>query len=164
MIKDIEFVLKQCIPCCKYAKSRTNEHPALSLKITGLLDRVSVDLTFGLSETEEGYKGIIVMIDHLSKYPYAVPIKTKSGSEIARHLFTFISMFGAPKEILSDQGKEFVNEVVKELLSTSGVDYRVTSTYMPRTNGVTKKFNGTLNLLTKTNKTGLNGSFRSSSL
>ena len=53
-------------------------------------------------------------------------------------------MFGHPKEMLSDQGKEFLNATVRELTQIAGIEHRVTSPYHPKTNGLTEKFNGTL--------------------
>jgi hypothetical protein len=85
-----------------------------------------------------------VITEYLTKYPYAVPIKTKSAVEIAEHLLQYICLFGPPKVLLSDQGTEFLNKVVDELLKTSGVEHKVTSAYHPQTNGLTERFNQTL--------------------
>ena len=49
-----------------------------------------------------------------------------------------------PKTILSDQGREFVNETVDKLLSKTGTEHRVTSAYHPNTNGLTERYNQTL--------------------
>ena len=82
--------------------------------------------------------------EYLSKYPYAVPIKSKRANEIASHLFRYISLFGPPKELLSDQGTEFLNAVVQHLSLVTGIERRITSPYNPRTNGLTERFNQTL--------------------
>lgn len=46
--------------------------------------------------------------------------------------------------MISDQGREFVNNVKKELLRLTGAEQRVTSAYHPQTNGLTERFNQTL--------------------
>jgi hypothetical protein len=46
-----------------------------------------MDLLFGLPMTKDSFKGILVIAEYLSKFPYAVPIKSKEAIEIARHLF-----------------------------------------------------------------------------
>ena len=81
------------------------EHPAQSLPITGIFDRIGIDLVLGLPETPSGYIGMLVITEYLSKYPFVYPIRTKTASEIASKLIQYISLFGAPKEILSDQGR-----------------------------------------------------------
>jgi hypothetical protein len=117
MLKDIEYIIKTCMICLRHQTSATQNHPALALPITGIFDRIGIDCVFGLPETNDGFKGILVITEYLTKYPYAIPLKSKTAREIAGHLFTYISLFGPPKEILSDQGKEFLNEVVDEVLT-----------------------------------------------
>jgi hypothetical protein len=45
--------------------------------------------------------------------------------------------FGFPGVMISDQGREFCNKLVDELLNLSGTDHRVTSAYHPQSNGMT---------------------------
>eukprot|EP00047_Mylnosiga_fluctuans_P007077 m.3996 g.3996 ORF g.3996 m.3996 type:complete len:143 (-) comp1696_c0_seq1:25-453(-) len=56
--------------------------------------------------------GHVVIVESLSKFPVVFVIHSKTADEISRHLFSFIAMFGPPAEIISDQGSEFVNQVV----------------------------------------------------
>ena len=46
--------------------------------------------------------------------------------------------------LISDQGREFVNKVKAELFALTGTEHRVTSAYHPQTNGLTERFNQTL--------------------
>jgi len=108
------------------------------------MERVGIDLVLGLPLTESGYNGILVITEYLSKYPYAVPIRSKSAKEIARHLWHYFCLFGPDKELLSDCGKEFLNEVISEMLLQIGTIRRHTSVYLPHCNGLTEKYNGTL--------------------
>ena len=117
-------------------------NPAQALVVTGIFDRVGIDLVFGLPETAEGYVGIMVLTDYLTKYPFARPIKSKTALEIARTLGVYLPVW--PTEKLSDQGKELNNSVVDKLLKLTGIEHKVTSAYNPRTNGLTERFNQTL--------------------
>ena len=144
MKQEVEETIDNCLPCARHSNGRKLAHELHNLPITGIFDRVGIDCVFGFPETIEGYKGILVITEYLTKYPYAVPIKSKTAHEIATHLLQYISLFGPPKTILSDQGTEFVNQVVDELLKTSGVEHKVTSAYHPQTNGLTERFNQTL--------------------
>ena len=63
---------------------------------------------------------------------------------MARKLFIYMSIFGPPKVLLSDQGKEFLNQIVNNLATVCGAERRVTSPYKPSTNGLTERFNETL--------------------
>ena len=59
------------------------------------------------------------------------------------HNFTYqiFCRFGCPKIIISDQDREFVNEVSKHLFAKTQTQHRVTSAYHPQTNGLTERFN-----------------------
>ena len=49
-----------------------------------------------------------------------------------------------PTVVISDQGHEFVNQVETELLGLTGTQYRIATAYHPQTNGLTERFNQTL--------------------
>lgn len=144
MIQDIERIIGNCDQCKRNQKSIVYNHPANALEITRIFDRVGIDLILGLPETEEGFNGIMVITEYLSKYPLAKPIKSKNAEEIALILFEYICLFGPHKIVLSDQGTEFNNKLIDALLNLSGSERRVTSAYNPRTNGQTERFNQTL--------------------
>ena len=70
-----------------------------------------MDLVGKLTKTKDGNSYICVMIDYLTKWPQAYALKSKRAEEVADCLSKFFYQFEAPKRILTDQGKEFVNEV-----------------------------------------------------
>ena len=143
MAQDIQEVIDKCLTCVRHQKVQTKRQPAIALQVDGIFDRIGMDIVLGLPKTQRGFKGVLVITEYLSKYPYAVPIKQKSAEEVAKHLLTYISIFGPPKIILTDQGTEFVNETVDKLIQGAGVEHRITSPYHPQTNGLTERFNGT---------------------
>ena len=51
---------------------------------------------------------------------------------------------GCPWIILSDQGREFVNQLTTYLFEKTNTEHRITSAYHPQTNGLTERFNLTL--------------------
>jgi len=144
MLDDIRNVIKQCLPCQRNNKMVVKYHPAIAIKVGNVFDRIQVDLVLGLMETPDGYIGILVIIESLTKFPYAKPIKSKTAKEIARLLLEFFSIFGTAKEILSDQGREFVNDIIAQMKNNMGFEHTITSAYNPRTNGLTERLNQTL--------------------
>ena len=101
---------------CSKSKGSRFKSPGIAIPISGIFDRVGVDLVFGLNETPEGYKGIIVMTDAFTKFPWAKPIKSKNAIEIAERIKEYICLFGPMKVLLSDFGLEFNNELVDTML------------------------------------------------
>ena len=122
----------------------------MSLEINSVFDKVAVYLVFGLPQSKDGNKGILVIVDFVSKYPYAKPIKSKTMNEIAMLFYEYITMFGPPREIMSDQGKEFVNSLLREINQISGTKHSTTSSYFARSNGQAEIMNkNIMNVLRK---------------
>jgi hypothetical protein len=137
-------IICNCTECLKHKRVKINEHPAIAIHIHKIMERNGIDSAFGLPLTEEGFHGVLEIIEYLSKYPYAVSIKSKNAEEISEHLFIFISMFGPPEEIMHDQGKEFLNTTVQQLLKNIGTENLITTSYHPRTYGLCEKENQTI--------------------
>ena len=79
-----------------------------------------------------------VIVDHFTRYTRAYVIATKT-------LFKeFISIFGAPKRILTDQGKAFTSEVEEQLCSQFRISQSTTTAYHPQGNGQVKPAHQTL--------------------
>ena len=139
--RDVELVVLSCGICARFAPQRVHEHPARALDIPSLFHRVGMDLVLGLPLTVRGNVGVLVLTEYLSKWVVVFPVVSKEAAVIARHLLTYCTMFGPPHEIISDQGREFVNATVAHLCSALGVNRRVTSPYHPRTDGQVERTN-----------------------
>lgn len=144
MFRDVTRVCKACATCHSVNASEHVDSPARPTTVSRLFEKVGMDLVLGFPEDDEGHCGCLVLTEYLSKYPMVYPIKSKSAEEIAKCLLDYIGFFGPPEVIVSDQGTEFVNAVVRTLLQATGVEQRVTSSYFPRSNGHTERFNQTL--------------------
>ena len=71
--------------------------------------------------------------------------KDQKALTAARTLYEgFISIFGAPKRILTDQGKAFTSEVVEQLCSQFGISQSTTTAYHPQGNGQVERAHQTL--------------------
>ena len=65
-------------------------------------------------------------MDHFTKFHVIYPLKTKSADEVAtKFRDRVLGYFGAPKRFHSDNGKEFVNEVLHKLLEKWNPDITV---------------------------------------
>lgn len=88
-----------------------------------------------------GHKYILTVIDVLSKYAWGLPLKTKSGGEVA-NAFRRIFRHRCPKNLQTDQGKEFYNSDVQKLLTKHGINHY--STYSVMKASIVERFNRTL--------------------
>ena len=76
---------------------------------------VGMDLIGPFRPTAMGYQFVLTMTDYFSKYVEAVPIKDRSAVSVARGIYEVYCRQGAPVHVISDQGKEFINQVYIEL-------------------------------------------------
>lgn len=80
---------------------------------------------------------------YFSKWPELIPLREKTGKSVANALFKLFTRYGCPEVIISDQGREFNNQIEKRLMELTGVHHRVTSAYHPQANGLVEKQNST---------------------
>ena len=87
----------------------------------------------------------ITFIDLYSGWPEAFAVPDKSADNIAHLLIdeTF-PRFGAPLQIISDNGTENVNSIVKETMEALNIDHVTTSFYHPQGNAKIEMFHRTL--------------------
>ena len=55
---------------------------------------------------------------------------------MAAFLYSMILRHGCPQEIVTDQGREFCNQLVDELEKHTGFKHKITSAYHPQSNGL----------------------------
>ena len=93
---------------------QTTEIPKKSLA------KVSIDLIVELPVSHSGNKNILVMTDHLSGWPIATAIPDKEATTIANAIYKdLVLVHGFQEILLSDNGKEFTNDLLVICLSRS---------------------------------------------
>ncbi|XP_046350717.2 uncharacterized protein LOC124131476 [Haliotis rufescens] len=74
----------------------------------------------------------------------------KSADSVADFLYKTVCRLGCFDILISDQGREFINTIIDNLMTKLGTEHRVSSTYHPQTNGQRERDNRTLkNALSK---------------
>jgi transposase InsO family protein len=91
------------------------------------------------------YKEVLVVRDLASgKILFTLPAETRDAElvrDVLKHLFL---SHGAPLVLKSDNGKELIAEVVKDLLDEYGVEPLLSPEYYPQYNGAIEAGNGSL--------------------
>ncbi|CAM5159789.1 unnamed protein product [Eretmochelys imbricata] len=110
-----------------------------------------MDIVGPLSKTtRSGKKYILVVVDFATRYPEAVPLASIEADTVADALLTIFSRVGFPKEVLTDQGSNFMSALLRCLWEKCGVQHNWASAYHPQSNGLVERFNGTLKMMLKT--------------
>ena len=105
-------------------------------------DRIVMDILDVCDPTPDGYRYILVITDYFSKWSEAFPIKNKCADTVADILVEKIILrFGMPLVILSDQGREFENGLMKSLCSLLVCTKIRTAPYHLDLDGMIERFN-----------------------
>ena len=144
MNADVDDWIKRCDRCIKRKTPANTRAPLVSIVTSQPMELVCMDY-LTLEASKGGYQHILVITDHFTKYAIAIPTKNQSAKVTAESLFNgFITHYGFPKRIHSDQGANFESKIIKELCSLTGMVKSRTSPYHPAGNGITERFNRTL--------------------
>jgi len=82
-----------------------------------VIDRVAVDLVGPIfAATEKGYKYILSMVDYATRYPEAQPLKDIHTETVAEVLVNMFARVRIPREILRDQGSQFISSVIRKFV------------------------------------------------
>ena len=102
------------------------------------------------------------MTEYFTKYVEACPLPTKTAGCVAKSLYQTFCSNGAPAHKVTDQGREFVNQVsytldfisflltrvtlqiTERLNSKYNINHRITSAYNPQSNGLDERTNQTV--------------------
>ena len=112
-MKDIALYIQSCTTCQRV--NNRMERPAHSLhpiEVNSPWHRIGIDLIGPLPLTTSGNSYIVTCSDYFTKWPEATAIPDKSAATVAKFLYQLIIRHGSPTIIQSDQGREFVNQVL----------------------------------------------------
>jgi transposase InsO family protein len=144
---DVSRFCQCCTECSRYLRGMPKKRGLLQVtKVGDIYDRVSIDLTGPHVTSKSGNVYILTILDHFSKHCEAIPLRNKEAITVARALFDVVfTRYGFPLQLLSDQGLEFENGLLKELCRLTGIEKLRTTAYKPSTNGAVERFHRTLN-------------------
>ena len=113
------------------------------IQVAGIDDQWEADLidVQSLQKENKGYKYILTVIDTLSKYAWAVPIKDKSGDTMV-NVFKIIFKERCPRKLRTDRGKEFMCKKLQDLLKEKNIIYFTSNNETKA--AIVERFNKTL--------------------
>ena len=94
-----------------------------------------------LPKTAARKKFVLVISDYATRYPKAYAMTTITVTSVAEKLMDLFSRHGVPKEVLIDQGTNFMSELLQELHKLLGIKSIHISLYHPQTDDLVERFN-----------------------
>lgn len=86
-------------------------------------DRVVLDIVGPLSKSKTEHQYILVLIDYVTQYTEAIPLREATDPQIAEKLLKWILLVGVPRKIINDQGTNFMLGVLKAICQVLGIKH-----------------------------------------
>jgi transposase InsO family protein len=86
-----------------------------------------------------GHTHYLLVIDVATRYIFLRALTDKAKHTVASVLFQLYCDFGFPKVLQSDNGTEFINNVMTEVKSLCRIDGRTINPYHHRANGIAER-------------------------
>ncbi|CAM9234257.1 unnamed protein product [Phaeothamnion confervicola] len=146
MYRDISEYCGACRQCARHkrASTRVVEVNPQASQVSRPWQKVEMDLLDLGLPSEDGYLYVLALQCCFTKFLKTFPLANKSATTVAECLFSTILAFGAMESLLSDQGREFCNAIVDDLMKLCDVHRLTSSGYRPQTTGQIERVNGVL--------------------
>ena len=140
---DVKNFVRSCQKCQE--SKGTNKKPGGLLRPFPPPQRkwevISMDFMFKLPKTKDGYDGIMVVVDKLSKRTHFVPLTKNQKSENVAEIFykEIYKHHGLPRVIVSDRDTRFTSKFWEELMKLLQVKQNLSSAFHPQTDGQSER-------------------------
>ena len=141
MNKDIQKYIVNCTLCHR-EKAKIQNYPLQMMEIPDRpFDTIAIDLVTECETSTSGNKHILMIIDYLTGWPGAFPIPDKSADTIvSTSISEYLPVHMCPRYILSDNGTEFKNNLMDQVLKQLGIDRIFSVPYHSQSNGKLEVF------------------------
>jgi len=140
MLKDV----RQYVECCEICQQSRGDRQKVPMAETPLsnfpLERVSMDIMdFGPSIP---IRWALSIIDQHSRYLQIIPLRKVTAVAVHRaFLDHWVTLFGPPRVIQTDNGVQFTSNLFKELAKLMHATNHYTIRYHPQANGLIERTN-----------------------
>lgn len=135
---------RECIACQRVKVQRHSKLLPNKIEVPdGRFNHIHLDFIH-LSEVR-GYKYCLTIIDRFSRFPMAIPLRDTTTETVVKALFdNWITLFGTPLTITTDQGPQFESVIFKAMANSICAKQIRTTPYHPASNGMIERWHRTL--------------------
>nr|CAH8829254.1 unnamed protein product [Trichobilharzia regenti] len=143
---DVMEFCRNCAICAQIKQPKpTPRAPLVPMLTEAPNHRVGVDIIGPVPTSRRGNRYILVMVDYFTKWCEAVPLQQQDALTIGRAFIdNWVSRFGAPLYLHSDQGAAFESLLISHICNAFGIRKTHTTPYHPQGNGLVERTNRTI--------------------
>lgn len=137
MRADIAKYVRACTICatCKVEPRAPSGQMLGFPRATQPWEIISVDVVGPLPRSKSGHTCILSVSDYFSKFCMFFPMRSATAKTIVTLLEDSVFLlFGAPRQLICDNGKQFTSREMRNLMDTYGVKLLHTANYHPQAN------------------------------
>ena len=139
---DVQEFVRSCESCQKTKLTRRKGKEPMKITDTPrkAFDKIQIDIVGPLPITELGNKYILTVQDCLTKYSDAIPLKNTDSVTVAVALAEkVICRFGCPRIIHTDQGSNFLSQIMKTFCQVFRIKQIKSSAFHPQSLGALER-------------------------
>ena len=135
-----------CDACAARKPSpKQNKAPMGHISSGAPMEKVCLDILGPLPLTQQKNRYILVITDIFTKWTEAIALPDQEACSITKAFVdTFVSRWGTPLQVHSDQGCNFEAKIFQEMCTYLRIEKTRTTSLRPQANGSVERFNKTL--------------------
>jgi len=136
--KDVSTYVKNCLACQAAKVTKHTKPNYTSYGHCGNFSTLHIDFV-GPLPSNKGKRYLLTIFDRNTRFFYAYPKAHPTSAAAIEALYQWISLFGVPDTIISDQGTHFESKLFQETTAALGIEKRRTTAYHPASNGAVER-------------------------
>ena len=138
----IRQAIAEC-PCCqKMSQIKPAIHvPPQTLAAYAPMVKISMDTIGPLDEDENGFKYVLVIIDHFTRWVELSASRTVGAEEVTPLLLAYFGRYGFAETVSTDGGTQFCNELVQSLFKAVGSNHTQCTPHSKQEMGMVERQN-----------------------
>ncbi|GJS53952.1 reverse transcriptase domain-containing protein [Tanacetum coccineum] len=147
MHRDARDMILKCKDCQVHRPvPRNPQQPSAPIHVPmGHFNKWGIDITGPFPEGPGKVKFLIVAMDYFTKWIEAKAVATISGGQVKKFVWdNIVCRFGLPREIVSDNGKQFSDNPLKDWYGKLNITHRFASIKHSQSNGLVERANRSL--------------------